>query len=182
MLSKQCEEAKWTIYEDGTIISNKTKKARKVFPNKNGYLMITYTSPKGTKNYYIHRLVAKYFIGDIPEGMEVNHEDGNKKNNHYTNLKIVTPSENIRHMDKMKLRTCARFEKNGSGKLNREQAFSLILDIKKGMTNNELGRKYGLHSRYVSLIRHKRRHKQTWEEVESATTIETTSTSFDGRE
>lgn len=58
---------------------------------------MTYTSPTGTKNKYVHRLVAEIFIGQIPEGYCVNHKDGNKKNNRLENLEIVTFSENIRH-------------------------------------------------------------------------------------
>jgi hypothetical protein len=177
MNPRLCEEANWTIYPDGTIISKKTNKPRKTFDNRNGYKMVTYTSPEGTKNYYVHRLVAKYFIGEIPLGMEVNHKDGNKQNNHYDNLEIITSSENIRHMDKLGLRKCATYEKNGSGKLTESQVINLIKDILLGMTNSDIGTKYNLHSRYISLIRHKRRHLDAWRIVEGATTMAEASTS-----
>lgn len=48
-----------------------------------------------------HRLVAAYFVprpkvkGNIV--LEVNHIDGDKSNNHYTNLEWVTRSENLKH-------------------------------------------------------------------------------------
>lgn len=45
----------------------------------------------------MHRLVADAFLGPIPEGMQVNHKDGNKLNSHVTNLEIVTNSENRMH-------------------------------------------------------------------------------------
>lgn len=45
----------------------------------------------------IHRLVAKYFCDGYAEGLVVNHKDGNKTNNHYTNLEWVTQSENVKH-------------------------------------------------------------------------------------
>ncbi len=46
--------------------------------------------------YYAHWLVHKAFIGPIPEGYEVDHDDMDKDNNHYSNLKAVTKSENMR--------------------------------------------------------------------------------------
>lgn len=55
----------------------------------------------GTK-YYVHRLVATYFV-DNPKGMtEVHHRDHNPKNNCVTNLEWTTVSYNntLRTWDK----------------------------------------------------------------------------------
>lgn len=46
------------------------------------------------RNKYVHRLVYEAFIGDIPEGMTVDHEDGNKQNNHVSNLQIMSRGGN----------------------------------------------------------------------------------------
>lgn len=46
---------------------------------------------------YVHRLVWETFNGGIPEGLIINHLDGNKKNNDLSNLELMTHSENIRH-------------------------------------------------------------------------------------
>ena len=62
-----------------------------------GYLQVTLSN--GTaRMFLVHRLVVESFIGEIPHGMEVNHKDCNKKNNHVSNLEIVTPKENQAHM------------------------------------------------------------------------------------
>lgn len=41
--------------------------------------------------------MVKQFIGEIPEGMVINHKDGNKHNNNIENLEIITNIENIHH-------------------------------------------------------------------------------------
>jgi len=50
----------------------------------------------GDKKYFVHRLVAQTFIGNI-DGMEINHLNGNPSDNRVTNLEICTRNENMRH-------------------------------------------------------------------------------------
>lgn len=45
----------------------------------------------------LHRIVYETFVSEIPEGMEINHIDGNKSNNALDNLELVTHSENMKH-------------------------------------------------------------------------------------
>lgn len=65
---------------------------------KYGYLMVNFSIDGEQKGFMVHRLVASQFIpnNDI-EKNQVNHIDGNKKNNHVENLEWVTPLENVRH-------------------------------------------------------------------------------------
>lgn len=52
----------------------------------------------GDKRYKAHRLVASISLGfAIPTTMCVDHIDGNTSNNHPTNLRVCTQSENCRN-------------------------------------------------------------------------------------
>lgn len=56
-----------------------------------------------------HRIVASYFVRKpkVEEGvnLEVNHIDGDKSNNHFSNLEWVTRSANLKHAIKIGLKT-----------------------------------------------------------------------------
>src|SRR5260221_10463198 len=60
-----------------------------------GYIPTSLICDDGSRiNTRLHRLVALTFIGPIPEGYVIHHKDGNKSNNHVSNLEIVTHQEN----------------------------------------------------------------------------------------
>lgn len=69
--------------------------------HKKGYLCVKLqiTDEEGLKRYhkYVHTLVAEAFIGKRPQGMTINHKDGNKLYNHYTNLEYITMRQNYDH-------------------------------------------------------------------------------------
>ena len=44
---------------------------------------------------YIHQLVWETFVGEIPEGMEIDHIDTDKTNNNLSNLRLVDRSGNM---------------------------------------------------------------------------------------
>lgn len=60
-----------------------------------GYERVSLGHPRVRK--YVHRLVAEAFVPGFDYGLDVNHIDGNKRNNHEENLEWVTRSENIQH-------------------------------------------------------------------------------------
>ena len=49
----------------------------------------------GHKKRMVHRMVYEVWGGGIPEGLQINHKDDNKNNNHVSNLYAGTQKENI---------------------------------------------------------------------------------------
>lgn len=96
IIKKKIEGFDYYISENGDIFNLKGHKICQWIDNV-GYKQVKLF--KDAKKYYkrVHRLVYQYFVGDIPDGMQINHKDGNKKNNHFSNLELATNSENTKH-------------------------------------------------------------------------------------
>ena len=88
-------EKYYTIEEDGMIWYKKKNTYLKPTPSYEGYLYVKLSYNKLHESFSVHRLVAAKYIGQCPPELETSHKDGNKHNNHYTNLEYITHSENI---------------------------------------------------------------------------------------
>ena len=65
-------------------------------PSGYRYAMIELSNGK-KRNCRVHRLVAQHFLPNPDNMKEVNHKDGNKDNNHVSNLEWCTRSHNVKH-------------------------------------------------------------------------------------
>lgn len=86
---------KYIINEYGVIRNTNTGRFLTNQKSKKGYCIIQLCEKGKVKSKSIHRLVYETFIEEIEEGFEINHIDGNKDNNHFTNLEKITHHENI---------------------------------------------------------------------------------------
>jgi hypothetical protein len=112
-------------------------------------------------NLRIHRLVAEAFIPN-PAGLPmVNHIDGNKQNNHFSNLEWCDKSHNEQHAERMGLKNKARGEGCNKSTLSNID----VMDIFKSTSGaRELGRLYGVNHSTISNIKTGR----TWNHVTGA--------------
>ena len=81
-----------------------TVKILKSKPAIGGYLRVVLCKNETKKNRPINILVAQAFIPNHENKKQVNHLDGDKKNNCMDNLAWATPAENIAHAFDMGLR------------------------------------------------------------------------------
>lgn len=84
----------YSINEKGEMKSVFVSKLLKPRKSKNGYFTYQIHQDGIIKNEYIHRLVAETFIPNPNNFPQVDHIDGNKSNNHVSNLRWVSPREN----------------------------------------------------------------------------------------
>lgn len=61
---------------------------------QNDYWRVTLCKDGIPKRFTIHHLVYMTFVGNIPDGMQVNHIDEDKDNNSVDNLNLMTAKEN----------------------------------------------------------------------------------------
>ncbi len=96
----------------------------KLQDNGRGYKQIYVSINKKRKIFYVHRLVAMYFIENNHNKPQVNHKDGNKSNNIFNNLEWCSINENIKHAIENKLIN-AKGENSKNSKLTEKQVLAI---------------------------------------------------------
>lgn len=104
-----------SVDADGRVWSLATRKNGKVVPRptplraermtKRGYPVVHAWITGRQYLVTAHRLVWTVLRGPIPQGLDINHIDGKKTNNHPSNLELATRSENILHSYRAGLRS-----------------------------------------------------------------------------
>lgn len=85
---------KLRVYENGAVFRLEGEaECVPTITNTAGYASVRLPD----KNHLVHRLVAEAFIPNPENKPQVNHKDGNKRNNNVNNLEWVTQAENIAH-------------------------------------------------------------------------------------
>lgn len=87
----------YDVYDDGRVYSHYSRKFLKPEVTKFGYLQVTLAVDRKPKRFRVHQLVAQCFVDNPDHLPMVNHIDGNKMNNHASNLEWCTAYDNNKH-------------------------------------------------------------------------------------
>lgn len=116
---------------------------------KHGYAEVVLYGEK-RRNYGVHRLVAITFIPNPNNKPQVNHIDGNKLNNHVSNLEWATAQEQADHAISLSLVNSVG-ENNPNSKLTKDQVLE-IRSLKGKFTHNELSKMFNVHPGAIQKI------------------------------
>jgi len=84
----------YLIYDDGRVFSKKRNKFLTPHTNKKGYVSVSLSINGKVKYQTLHRLVGIHYIANPYNYPQIDHIDGNKQNNHVSNLRWLTNIQN----------------------------------------------------------------------------------------
>lgn len=84
------------IYSNGIIVKY-TGKLLSLHLEKNGYISVLFSKNGSQERAYVHRLVAKTFISNPNNYLEINHKDENPQNNKVDNLEWCNRKYNLNY-------------------------------------------------------------------------------------
>ena len=141
------------VMSDGSIFMD----GKQLAPADNGlgYMRVRIAG----KYHCVHVLVADAFIGPRPDGMEIDHKNGNKCNNGASNLEYVSKSENTKRF--WASRKVNRSGNRGKAKLKAYQVRDIRELYKSGKSKNSIAKKYNVTHGCVRHILSGRTHGNT---------------------
>lgn len=150
------------IEEDGRIYSKAKRGYLTPKLDKDGYLYVQLQRPEGGRNNRIAKrialLVAVHYIGLPPIEMKdptINHIDGNKMNNHYSNLEWME-----RGLNSSIRNNKGQGSSNHEAKLNEQQVIKICeLLINTNLTFTEIANQFGVTKSTINNIRRKKNWK-----------------------
>ena len=111
-----------------------------------GYCVTTFCINGKRNPVRNHILVASLFIGDRPDGMEINHIDGDKTNNAAVNLEYISKSENSKHAYALGLIGPKK------GKISEEDVIKIRQMRKDGVSQGVIGKIFQKDQGHISAI------------------------------
>lgn len=90
-------EGQYKISTEGKVMTAKSGRILKPAIDQCGYERVCLFKADRDRRFKVHRLVAETYIPNPDNKPQVNHKDGNKRNNSISNLEWVTSAQNVHH-------------------------------------------------------------------------------------
>ena len=136
-------EGLYSVDQHGNVWSIKRDAVLKPRIRKNGYAAVALSKNGVVKDFFIHRLVAQAYIGNVV-GLDVNHIDGDRENNKFDNLEIVDRSKNLLHG--------MHVLRSKNAKLTHEQVVNVKQLVKNGVAQADIARDLCVSKQIINQI------------------------------
>jgi hypothetical protein len=145
----------------GHVRSLHSNKLLRQTPTHSGYLTVClHFANRQHKTVRVHKLVAEAFCDKEPYHDQVNHLDGNKRNNHYQNLEWSNSSSNNQHAYDNNLRSM-KGSRHNQATLTEQDVNDIRRALQNGVQGKTLAHKYDVCVSTISQIKNNR----TWTHV-----------------
>ena len=148
------------VTESGEVF-NKNGNKLKQQTSKDGYKVVSITRNNKNKKFTVHRLVAIAYIPNPENKPCVNHIDGDKTNNHVSNLEWCTYSENSKHSFENGLQVSLKGEEVHSAILTEGQVHEICKLMESGYRNGDVAKMFNIANYFIANIR----TKNTWRHI-----------------
>lgn len=150
----------YIVRDDGTLYCKKSDNLKVLWDNGRGYLITNLSVNGKVVVKAIHRIVAEAFIDNPKQYSDVDHIDGNRLNNHVSNLRWVTHGENIKHSYTLKNRSAV-----GTANARCKSSEADVVEICELLSSGMMPAKIrDLYNHDYALIRNIKR-KSTWRHI-----------------
>lgn len=141
---------RYAVTVDGKVYTLNDNKFMKL-ANDNGYIRVNLAKDGKKYRNAVHRLVALAFIPNPENKRTVNHIDGNKQNNHVSNLEWATHKEQTAHAIATGLKIIPEFTENRQ--VSDEDVHSICKYLIEGFRPIEVARLLDLPRHTIKNVR-----------------------------
>lgn len=155
-------ENRYEVSNTGSVLSLKTNEFLTPILNPNGYFKVSLSKNGEHQQLLVHRLVALHYLPNPYQHNYVNHLDGVKTNNDFTNLEWCTSEHNAQHALETGLRDGFMSFDDRTKYLNEVLAGRQVSDIAYELGRRpetlhkmfrEAAKKLGIHNEWATVMK-----------------------------
>lgn len=143
----------YLVSDAGEVVSLKGRAPKALRQNTQGtghYASVSLWRHNREHRYKVHKLVMQAFVGPVPAGYEIAHQDGVRTHNALSNLRYKTRSKN--HADKVAHGTHNRGERHPMSRLTERDVLNIRAMIGDGAKRAAVATEFGISLSHLDSI------------------------------